>query len=200
MLAIVPYGKESFSLPAQFVDSVDLKDGLLKNRVCTLRFLVVESYFSCNTTYTVWGCTRPSSRKVLEVGWFRFYEMVLHCTSPVDKKSILIFNTLFSSVSFCKISFFIICKLFQKALYQALRFCGFCCSGSVTLIKKGEHNRKLWIFLVFQDRDTQNFQKLFLYLPEVHSWFTYGLKSIRFWWYFTTFHENEEGVLLKIWL
>ena len=33
----------------------------------------------------------------LEVWWFRFYQMVLHCTSPVDQKSILIFNTRFSS-------------------------------------------------------------------------------------------------------
>ena len=35
-----------FSLPAKFADSVDLKDGLLNYRVCTVKFLVVESYFS----------------------------------------------------------------------------------------------------------------------------------------------------------
>ena len=40
-------------LPAQFADSVDFKDGLLNNRVCTVKFLAVESYFSCKTTHTV---------------------------------------------------------------------------------------------------------------------------------------------------
>ena len=45
-----PY--RSCSLPAKFADSVVLKDGLLNNRVCTVKFLVVESYFSCNTTHT----------------------------------------------------------------------------------------------------------------------------------------------------
>ena len=38
-------------------------------------------------------------------------------------------------------------KLWMVLIYahfnQALRFCGFCCSGSVTLIKKGERNKKL---------------------------------------------------------
>ena len=43
----------SKSLLAKFADSVDLKDGLLNNRVCTVKFLVVESYFSYNTTHTV---------------------------------------------------------------------------------------------------------------------------------------------------
>ena len=33
----------------------------------------------------------------MEVWWFWFYEGVLHCTSPVVYKSILIFNTHFSS-------------------------------------------------------------------------------------------------------
>ena len=83
-------------------------------------------------------------------------------------------------------------------LTQAYTLRGFCCSGSVTLLKKGESKQKLWIFLGFQDRDTQNFHKLVLYFPKVHSWLTYGLKSGRFCWYFTTFHENEERVLLKI--
>ena len=41
------------TLLAKFADSVDLKDGLLNNKVCTVKFLVVESYFSCNTTHTV---------------------------------------------------------------------------------------------------------------------------------------------------
>ena len=40
-------------LAAQFADSVDFKDGLLNNRVCTVKFLAEESYFSCNTTHTV---------------------------------------------------------------------------------------------------------------------------------------------------
>ena len=30
-----------------------------------------------------------------------------------------------------------------SSIHQALRFCGFCCSGSVTLIKKGESKKKL---------------------------------------------------------
>ena len=41
------------TLPAIFADSVDLKDGLLNNWVCTVKFLVVESYFLCKTTHTV---------------------------------------------------------------------------------------------------------------------------------------------------
>ena len=40
------------ALPAKYADSVDLKDGLLINKVCTVEFLVVESYISCNTTHT----------------------------------------------------------------------------------------------------------------------------------------------------
>ena len=40
------------TLPAQYTDRVDLKDGLLNNRVCTVKFPVVESYFLCNTTQT----------------------------------------------------------------------------------------------------------------------------------------------------
>ena len=31
-------------------------------------------------------------------------------------------------------------------VYQALRFRGFCCSGSVTLIKKGESKKNVNIF------------------------------------------------------
>ena len=44
---------ESKSLLAKLADTVDLKDGLLNNRVCTVKILVLESYFSCNTTHTV---------------------------------------------------------------------------------------------------------------------------------------------------
>ena len=46
------------ALPAKFADSVDLKGGLLNYRVCTVGFLVVESYFSCNTTHTAVHCVR----------------------------------------------------------------------------------------------------------------------------------------------
>ena len=42
----------SRSLPAQYTDRVDFKDGLLNNKVCTVKFPVVESYFLCNTTHT----------------------------------------------------------------------------------------------------------------------------------------------------
>ena len=35
----------SSTLPAQYADSVDLKGGLLNNRVCTVKFKVEESYF-----------------------------------------------------------------------------------------------------------------------------------------------------------
>ena len=40
------------ALPAQYTERVDLKDGLLINRVCTVKFPVVESYCLCNTTHT----------------------------------------------------------------------------------------------------------------------------------------------------
>ena len=33
----------SQSLPAQYADSVDLKGGLLNNKVCTVKFPVIES-------------------------------------------------------------------------------------------------------------------------------------------------------------
>ena len=38
--------------PALFTPRVDLKDGLLNNRVGTVKFLVVESYFLWHTTHT----------------------------------------------------------------------------------------------------------------------------------------------------
>ena len=36
---------EHCTLPVQYADSVELKGGLLNNRVCTVKFRVVESYF-----------------------------------------------------------------------------------------------------------------------------------------------------------
>ena len=42
----------SLALPAKYADRVDLKDGLLNNRVCTVKILAKESYFSRNTTHT----------------------------------------------------------------------------------------------------------------------------------------------------
>ena len=54
------------TLPAQYGDSFDLKDGLLNNRVCTVKFPVVESYFFCNTKHTELHCTGLSiARKTL---------------------------------------------------------------------------------------------------------------------------------------
>ena len=44
------------SLLTKFADTVDLKDELLNNRVCTVKFSVVESYFLCNTTNTERHC------------------------------------------------------------------------------------------------------------------------------------------------
>ena len=35
---------KQFTLPAQYAGSVDLKGGLMNIRVCTVKFLVVESY------------------------------------------------------------------------------------------------------------------------------------------------------------
>ena len=54
------------TLPAQYADSVDLKDGLLTNRVCTVKFHAIEAYFSSNTIHT----EVPSTRMDLEVWWF----------------------------------------------------------------------------------------------------------------------------------
>ena len=50
------------TLPAQYTDKVDLKDGLLNNRVFALKFPVVES---CVIQYTL---TRPSTRMAFLVG------------------------------------------------------------------------------------------------------------------------------------
>ena len=64
------------------------------------------------------------------------------------------------------------------------------------------HKKKLInmviFFLAWQDPENQAFQILILNLLKVLSWLTYGWKSVRFWWYFHTFHENEDWVLLKI--
>ena len=54
------------------------------------------------------------------------------------------------------------------------------------------------IFLPWHDPQTKGVQELILSLFKVHSWLTYEWKSVRFWWYFHSFHENAEGVLLKI--
>ena len=51
------------SLPVKYADSVDLKDGLLNNRVCTVKFPAKDSYFSSNTAHT----EVPSTRMDLEV-------------------------------------------------------------------------------------------------------------------------------------
>ena len=42
----------------QYGHSVDLKDGLLNNRVCTVKFPVEESYFLCNTAHTELHCLK----------------------------------------------------------------------------------------------------------------------------------------------
>ena len=55
-----------------------------------------------------------------------------------------------------------------------------------------------WIFLAWHEPETQGVQELILDFFKVHSWLTYGCKSVRFWWYFHTFHENADEVLLKI--
>ena len=49
--------KTDSTLPAQYGDIVDLKDGLLNNRVCTVKVPVVKSYLLCNTTHTELHCT-----------------------------------------------------------------------------------------------------------------------------------------------
>ena len=65
-----------------------------------IKFLVQLFFLSRGTLLEniVYACTKPSTRIVVEVWWFWFYEMVLQRTSPVVQKSILVFNTWFSSV------------------------------------------------------------------------------------------------------
>ena len=53
----------SMTLRAKNADNVDLKDGLLNNRVCTVKFPAIESCFSSNTRHT----EVPSTRMNLEV-------------------------------------------------------------------------------------------------------------------------------------
>ena len=56
------------ALPAKYANSVDLKDGLLNNRVCTVKIPAKESYFSRNTTHTevpVKGAPAPRQVKKL---------------------------------------------------------------------------------------------------------------------------------------
>ena len=55
-----------------------------------------------------------------------------------------------------------------------------------------------FIFLAWHDPATQGVHELILDLFKVHSWLTDGWKSVRFWWYFHTFDENGDEVLLKI--
>ena len=55
-----------------------------------------------------------------------------------------------------------------------------------------------WIFLACHDPETRGVQKLILSLFKIPSLLTYGWKSVRFWGYFHTFHENGEEVLLMI--
>ena len=47
-----------------------------------------------------------------------------------------------------------------------------------------------WIFLAWHDPETQRVQELILSLFKVHSFLTYGWKSVEFWWYFDSFCEH----------
>ena len=42
---------------AQTVDNVDFKEGLLSNRVCTVKFPVIGYYFSFSKTHNDLQCT-----------------------------------------------------------------------------------------------------------------------------------------------
>ena len=55
--------REKLSLPAQYTERVEFKDGLLDKMVCTVKFPVLESFFFCNTTHT----NQASTRMDLEV-------------------------------------------------------------------------------------------------------------------------------------
>ena len=76
-----------YTLQDQYAESVDIKGGLLNQRVCTVKFPVVEPYFTCNTAHT----EVPLTRMYLEVWWFWLYEMVIQRTSPVVKKSTILY-------------------------------------------------------------------------------------------------------------
>ena len=62
--------------------------------------------------------------------------------------------------------------------------------------QKAKHLKN--IFLTWYDPEIQGVQELILCLFKVHSWLTSGWKRVIFWWYFHTFHENGDRVLLKI--
>ena len=46
--------------PAKFKDCVDSKDGLLNNKVCTVKFSIGDFYFSLNTAHTELHCLTVS--------------------------------------------------------------------------------------------------------------------------------------------
>jgi len=84
-------------------------------------------------------------------------------------------------------------------LYQTLRICiQVQFSQRYGQIKDKRPIFFLKIFLALHDPETRGVQELILSLFKIPSWLTYGWKSVSFWWYFHTFHENEEEVLLKI--
>ena len=83
----------------------------------------------------------------------------------------------------------------QEALYQTLSIC------LGIQFRQGYSQIKDWrptIFSNFFDPETQGVQELILDLFKVHSWLTYGWKSVPFWWRFYNFHENGDEVLLTI--
>ena len=53
-------GTNRETLPAQYADSVDLKDGLHNNRICTVKFPVLKVYCWCKTTHTDLNCIELS--------------------------------------------------------------------------------------------------------------------------------------------
>ena len=59
-------------------------------------------------------------------------------------------------------------------------------------IKDWMPNILFYIFLTWHDPEAQGVQELILDLFRVHSWLTYGWKSVQFWWYFHTCHENGD--------
>ena len=58
-----PVDNRPSTLLAKYADSVDLRDGLLNNKVCTVKFPAIESCFSIKITHT----EVPSTRMDLEV-------------------------------------------------------------------------------------------------------------------------------------
>ena len=78
-LAITPERNEWHPLAAQFTNMVDLKDGLLNKRVCTVKFRVVESYFLCHTTHTDQAINQNGPGAIMR--WY-FTAQVLLFRSP----------------------------------------------------------------------------------------------------------------------